>query len=151
MKEICSSFLVLVELNYSPFGVKISANLSKRQPTCPAEHLQSNIFERKPTKYEDFRIFFKIFGRMAKNIFQGWKNSNRRPGEPFMGKPFSKEKKSLFLPILSNFLLLAKKFGRFAKPAIYVSCIGGSFCGKTFFEKFLYFFKFFTLLWSLIQ
>ena len=59
-----------------------------------------------------------------------------------MGKPFSKEKKSLFLPILSDFLLLAKKFGRFAKPAIYVSCIGGSFCGKTFFENFSIFSNF---------
>ena len=40
MKENCSSLLVLVELIFSTFDVKISANLSKVQPTCPPEHLK---------------------------------------------------------------------------------------------------------------
>ena len=84
-------------------------------------------------------------------LLSTYPEEHRRPGKPFMGKNFSKEKKSLFFPFLSEFLLLAKNFGRFAKSAIYVSCIGGSFSGKTFFEKFFYFFKYFTLLWSLIH
>ena len=131
------------------FTGKFSAGLSKPLSTCPEEHLHSNIFERKPAKIEDFCIFFEIFGRMAKNIVQGWRNSNRSPGEPFMGKPFSKQKKSLFFPILSDFLLLAKKFGRFAKPAIYVSV--EVFVEKHFLKSFSIFFKFFTLLWSFIH
>ena len=130
------------------FTGKFSAGLSKPFSTCPEEHLESNIFERKPARNEDFCIFFEIFGRMAKNIVQGWRNSNRSPGEPFMGKPFSKEKKSLFLPILSDFLLLAKKFSRFAKPAIYVSV--EVFVEKLFLKSFSFFsnFSHFFGVWS---
>ena len=40
---------------------------------------------------------------MAEKFFQGWKNSNRLPGEPFKEKILSEEKKSLFFPILSVF------------------------------------------------
>ena len=75
MKEICSSFLVLVELNYSTFDVKISANLSKRQPTCPAEHLKVFLegngivraFWVSEPKYP--AVGKKISGRVAKKTF----------------------------------------------------------------------------------
>ena len=65
-----------------------------------------------------------------------------------MGKPFSKEKKSLFFPILSDFLLLAKKFGRIAKPAIYVSV--EVFVEKHFLKSFYIFsnFSHFFGVWS---
>ena len=130
------------------FTGKFLAGLSKLLSTYPEEHLQSNISERKSRKFEDFRIFFKTFGWMAKNIFQGWKTSNRRPGEPFMGKLFSKEKKSLIFSFLCEFLLLAKKFSRFAKPAIYV--LMEVFVEKHFLKSFSIFsnFSHFFGVWS---
>ena len=51
------------------FTGKFLAGLSKLLSTCPEEHLQSNIFESKLAKNEDFWIFSEIFGRIAKNIF----------------------------------------------------------------------------------
>ena len=125
---------------------KFFAGLSNLLFTCPEEHLQSSVSERKSWKLKDFRINFEIFGTMVKNIFQGWQNSNRFPGEQFMEKFFSQEEISLFFPILSGFFLLqAKTFARFAKSAVY-SCL------EVFMEKhFLKFIKTFTLLWILIQ
>ena len=123
------------------FTGKFSAGLSKPFSTCPEEHLESNIFERKPARNEDFCIFSEIFGRMAKNIVQGWRNSNRSPGEPFMGKPFSKEKKLLFFSDSERLLTFSEKIRQICETRNL--CIGGSFCGKAFFEKFFFFFQIF--------
>ena len=82
------------------FTGRFLERLSELLSTCPEEHLQRNIFRRKSWKLEDFWIFSEVFGTMAKNLFKDWQNSNRCPGEQFMEKPFSKEKNSLFFPIL---------------------------------------------------
>ena len=88
---------------------KFFAGLSNLLFTCPEEHLQSSVSERKSWKLKDFRINFEIFGTMVKNIFQGWQNSNRFPGEQFMEKFFSQEEISLFFPILSGFFYFKRK------------------------------------------
>ena len=65
---------------------------------------------------EDFWIVFEIFGTTAENIFQGWQNSNRCPGEQFMENIFSDEKNSLFFPILSDFVTSGEKLCQFCEP-----------------------------------
>ena len=69
MKEICSSFLVLVVLKYSTFDVKISANLSKSQPTCPAEHLK--FFWREMELFERFRSLNQSIQQLEKKLWKG--------------------------------------------------------------------------------
>ena len=113
------------------FLAKFLARLSKALFTYPEEHLQSNIFERNSWKFEQFRITFEVFGTIAENLFQGWKNSNRCPGNRFWEKKtFSKEKNSLFYPILSNFFNSSEKFHQICESRNLR--IGGSFWGKNF-------------------
>ena len=69
MKEFSSSFLVLVELKYSTFDVKISANLSKRQPACPAEHLK--VFWRQMELFEHFRSLNQSIQLLEKKFLEG--------------------------------------------------------------------------------
>ena len=102
------------------FTEKFLAGLSKLLFTCPEKHLRSNVSERKSWKIGDFRIISEVFGTMAENIFQVWQNSNRCPEGTDYWKTFPKIKNS-FSPFLRDFLLWAKKFARFAEPAIYGS------------------------------
>ena len=84
------------------------------------EHLPSNISEWKSWKFEVFRIIFEVFGAMAENFFRVGKTAIDVRGNS-LWKIFSKEKISLFFPIVMECLLPAKIFARVAKPAIYVS------------------------------
>ena len=118
--------------------------LPKLLSTCAEEHLQSNISERKSWKLEDFWIIFEVFGTMAENLFEGWQNNNRCPGEEFMEKFLTKRETFAFFLILSKFLLLPKNFAWFAKPAI---CVSVEVFGKIHFFHFIYSL---TLLWNLI-
>ena len=113
------------------------AGLSKLLPTCPEDQLQSNISERRSWNLEDFWIVFEIFGTTEQNIFQGWQNSNRCPGEQFMENNFSDEKNSLFFPILSDFLTFGDKLCQICENRNLR--IRGSFWGKTFFEIYITF------------
>ena len=113
------------------------AGLSKLLSTFPEDQLQSNISERRSWNLEDFWIVFEIFGTTAENIFQGWQNSKRCPGEQFMENTFSDEKNSLFFPILSDFLNFGEKLCQICE---YRNLrIRGSFWGKTFFEIYITF------------
>ena len=126
------------------FTGKFFAGLSKLLSTCPKEHLESNISERKSWKLESFWIFFEFFGTNADNFFQCWQNSDICPREQFMDFFFKREKLAIFSN-LSDCLLPAKFFARVAKPAIYLSV-------EVFGEKhILKFIWSFTLLWIWIQ
>ena len=110
---------------------KFFAGLSKLLSTFPEDQLQSNISERRSWNLEDFRINFENFGTMVENIFQGWQNSNRFPGEQFMEKFFSKEKISIFFPILSGFVYFKRKLSPdLQKPQ---STCAWKFLGKNIF------------------
>ena len=111
------------------FSGKFFAGLSNLLFSCPEEHLQSNVSERKSWKLKDFWINFEVFGTMAENFFQSCQNSNRCPGEELIEKRFQK-RKNHFFSILSGFLIWVKKFARSAKPANYVSV--ENFWGKLF-------------------
>ena len=102
------------------FAVKFLAGLSKILSSCPVEHLQSKFSEWKSWKLEEFRKFFEVFGTMAEKFFRVGKTAIDVRGNS-LWKIFSKEKNSLFFPIVSECLLPAKIFARVAKPAIYVS------------------------------
>ena len=80
--------------------------------------LQNTISERKFWKFEVFRIIIEVFGTMEENHAQDCQSSNRCRREQFIEKSFSKEKKAVFFPVMCDCLLLAKKFARFAKPAM---------------------------------
>ena len=116
---------------------KFFPGLSNLLSKCPEEHLQSNVSERKSCKLMDFWINFVNFGTTAENIFQGWQNSNRCPGEQFMENIFSDEKNSLFFPILSDFLIFGEKLCQICENRNLR--IRGSFWGKTFFEIYITF------------
>ena len=107
------------------------AGLSKLLSTCPEEQLQSNISEKKSWNLEGFWMVFEDFGTMAEIFFQGWQNSKRCPGEQFVEKFFSKEKISLFFPILSGFFYFKRKFSPYLqKPQ---STCAWKFLGKNIF------------------
>ena len=127
------------------FLAKFLARLSKALFTYPEEQLQSNIFERNSWKFEQFRITFEVFGTIAENLFQGWKNSNRCPGNRFWEKKhFQKRRIRYFIQFWAIFLILAKSFTRFAKAAIYVSV---EVSGEKILEVYIIFHTFFGL-WS---
>ena len=113
------------------------AGLSKLLSTCPEDQLQSNISERRSWNLEDFWIVFEIFGTTAENIFQGWQNSSRCPGEQFMENIFSDEENSLFFLILSDFLTSGEKLCQICENRNLR--IRGIFWGKTFFEIYITF------------
>ena len=100
------------------FTGKFLAGLSKLLSTRPKEPLKSNITERKSWKLQDFRIIFEVFGKMTEKFYQGWQNSNRCPRDHFMKTFFQKRDIRYFFRFWAIFLLLAKTFARFAKPAI---------------------------------
>ena len=75
MMKLCSSFLVVIERNYSTFGVKILGNLSKLQPTCAPE-LFEVFFGEKSNCLSVFGLWAKVskfwqkkIGRVAKTTF----------------------------------------------------------------------------------
>ena len=100
------------------FTGEILAVLSKLLSTCPKETLKSNISERKSWKLQDFRLIFEVFGTMAEIFFQGWQSTNRCPREHFCENFFPKRDIRYFFRFWAIFLLLAKTFAWFAKPAI---------------------------------
>ena len=105
------------------------AGLSNLLFSCPEEHLQSNVSERKSWKLKDFWINFEVFGTMAEKFFQGCHNSNRCPGEELIEKRFQKRKNHFFFDS-ERFCNLSEKFARSAKSANYVSV--ENFWGKLF-------------------
>ena len=119
------------------FTGKFLAGLSKLLSTCPEEPLKSNLFEKKSWKLQDFRIIFEVFGTMVEKLFQGCQNTNRSPREQFMKTFFSKEKHSLFFPILSNFFPSSEKFRQICETRNLG--IRGSFLGKNIFEIYIFF------------
>ena len=126
------------------FTGKFLAMLSKILSTWPEENLQSNISQRKSWKLQDFRIIFEVFGAMAEKFFRVGKTAKDVQGNS-LWKKFFKNRKIRFFSILSVFLLLAKSFARFAKPAIWL-------CVEVMREKhcFNYIYSF-IILWTLIQ
>ena len=106
--------------------------------------LQNIISERESWKFEDFWINFEVSRTIAENLFQGCQSSNRCPGEQFIEKSSSKEKNSLFFPILSDVFLSARNSPDLQNSHLRIR---GSFRGKTFFEN-LYNLSHFFGLWS---
>ena len=112
------------------------AGLSKLLSTCPEEHFQSKISERKSWKLQDFRIIFEVFGSMAEKIFRVGKTlKDVRGNSP--KKKFFKKRKFRFFPILSAFLTSGEKLCQICenrdlrKP--------WSSWGKSFFQIFIIF------------
>ena len=112
------------------FNGKFFCRVVKPTFSCPEEHLQSNVSERKSWKHKDFWINFEVFGTMAEKFFQGCQNSNRCPGEELFEKRFQKRKNHFFFRFRAVFLIWVKKFAISAKPANYVSV--ENFWGKLF-------------------
>ena len=117
--------------------------LSKLLSTCPEEHLQSNVSERKSWKLKDFWINFEVFGTMAEKNFSGLAKRQKMFREELIEKRFQK-RKIIFFSTLSGFWLWVKKIDRRAEHANYVSLenFWGSFLRKPI--------KSFTPLWFLI-
>ena len=115
------------------FTGKFLAMLSKLLSTYPEEHLQSNISERTAWKLQDFRIIFEVFGTMSENFSRFGKTANYVQGNSLWKKFFKYRNFRFFFQFWAIFLLLAKTFARFAKPAIRV-------CVEVFGEK--HFFKY---------
>ena len=113
------------------FTGRFLSRLSKLLSTCPEEHFQSNISERKSWKLQEFRIIFEVFGTMAANIFRVGETAKDVQGNS-PKKKFFKKRRFRFFPIMSAFLTSGEK--------LWQSCenrnlrILGSFWGKTFFE-----------------
>ena len=101
------------------FTGRFLSKLSILLSTCPEEQLQSNTSERKSWKLQDFRILFEVFGTMAEKNLAEKKEIDIR-GNSLWKSFFQKRKFRYFFWFWAVFLLLAKTFARFAKPAIYV-------------------------------
>ena len=71
------------------------AGLSKLLSTCPEEHFQSKISERKSWKLQDFRIIFEVFGSMAEKFFRVCKTVKDVQGNS-LKKVFTKRKFRFF-------------------------------------------------------
>ena len=122
------------------FAGKFLAGLSKILSTCPVEHLQIKFSEWKSWKLEDFRKIFEVFGTMAEKFSRVGKTAIDVRGYS-LWKFFSKEKTSLFFPIVSECLLPSKVFARAAETAIYVSV---EVFGEKQFLKYIYSFTLFS-------
>ena len=90
------------------FTRKFLSRLSKLLSTCPEEHFQSNISERKSWKLQEFRIIFEVFGTMAANIFRVGETAKDVQGNS-PKKKFFKKRRFRFFPILSAFLTSGEK------------------------------------------
>ena len=147
LKKLLSNWFFRLFLEFDKktcvFTGKFLAMLSKLLFTCPEENLQSNISERKSWKLQDFRIIFEVFGTMAEKFFRVGKTAKDVQGNS-LWKKFFKNGKNRFFPILSVFLLLAKTFARFAKPAIWL-CV--EIMGRNIFS-IMYNLSHFSGLWS---
>ena len=114
------------------FNGKFFCRVVKPTFSCPEEHLQSNVSERKSWKHKDFWINFEVFGTMAEKFFQGCQNSNRCPGEELFEKRFQKRK--------NHFFFDSERFFNLSEKICY-KCetrklrIRGKFLGKTFCEN----------------
>ena len=132
LEQLVCRFLWILTKETCIFIGKILAGLSKLLSMCPEKQLQSNISERGSWNFEGFWMVFEDFGTKAEILFQGWQSSKRCPGEQFVEKIFSKEKISLFFPILNDFLTSGEKFCQICETRNLR--IRGIFGGKTIFE-----------------
>ena len=78
------------------FTERFFSRLSKLLSTCPEEHLQSTISERKSWKLQDFRIIFEVFGTMAEKFFRVGKTVKDVQGNSLKKKFFIKRKFRFF-------------------------------------------------------
>ena len=91
------------------------SSLSKLLSTCPEEHFQSHISERKSWKLQDFRIIFEVSGTMAEKFFRVCKTVKDVQGNNLKENFFIK-RKFRFFPILSDFLTSGEKLCQICEP-----------------------------------
>ena len=66
--------------------------MSNLLSTCPEEHLQSKISERKSWNLKDFWIILEVFGTMAENFFRVVKTAIDVQGKILLKNVFKREK-----------------------------------------------------------
>ena len=115
------------------FTERFFSRLSKLLSTCPEEHLQSTISERKSWKLQDFRIIFEVFGTMAEKFFSVGKTVKDVQGNSLKKKTFHKEKISLFFPNLSDFLTSGENLCQICETRNLI--MRGTNWGKSFFSN----------------
>ena len=103
------------------------------------QHLRKEVL-----KTWGFSNKFKVLGTMAENLFWIGKTAIDVRREHIIEKCFQKRKIHYVFPFLSDYLVWAKKFARFAEPAIYGFV-------EAFGDFFLKFHKSFTLIWNFFQ
>ena len=118
------------------FTGRFLSRLSKLLSTCPEEHFQINISERKFWKIQDFRIIFEVFGTMAENIFRVGKTAKDVQGNS-PRKKFFKKRKFRFFPILNAFLTSGEKLCQICENRNL--SMRGSSWGKSFFQIYIIF------------
>ena len=113
------------------FNGKIFAGLSNLLFTCPEEHLQSNVSERKSWKLKDFWINFENFGTMAEETFRVVKTAKDVLGNSLWKKIF-KNWKTRFFSDSERFSTSSENFRQICKTRSLR--VLGSFWGRTVFE-----------------
>ena len=95
-------------------------------------------------KLRIFGYFSKFSGEWRKTFFRVGKTAIDVRGNRLWENRFQKRKNLCFFPILSNFLLLAKKFRQIGETRNLCIMYRWMFLWKNIFEKFFYFFSNFS-------
>ena len=134
LEQLVCHFLWTLTKETCIFIGKFLAGLSKLLSMCPEKQLQSNISEMRSWNLEGFWMVFEDFGTMAEIFFRVGKAAKDVRGNSLWKIFFQMRKIRYFFRFWAVFLLLAKKFARFAKIAIYVSV---EVFGEKHFLKFI--------------
>ena len=142
-----SSFLDFEKKNLC-FYRKVFSRVVKTTFYVSRGTLTEQHFWKEACKNWGFLHIFRNFRENGEKHCSGLEKQQEKSRGTVYGKTVFKREKIAFFPILSDFLLLAKKFGRFAKPAIYVSV--EVFVEKHFLKSFSIFsnFSHFFGVWS---
>ena len=122
-----SSFLEYDKKNLY-FYTKVFGRVVKTTFYVSRGTLSEQTFWKEVLKTSGLSDNFWSFRDNGGKHFQGWRSSKRCPGEQPKEKVFLKRESFDFLRFWAIFLLLAKYFARFAKPAIWEchEVIGGN-------------------------
>ena len=117
------------------FTERFFSRLSKLISTCPGEHFQGKISERKSWKLQDFRIIFWSFRDNGGKHFQGGETAKDVQGNSPKKSVF-KKRKFRFFPVLSAFLTSGEKLCQICETRNLI--MRGTNWGKSFFQIYIY-------------